>query len=101
MRQLLTTESGSVYEVDHDLGFWRKNNDEFQRAWVGPTVVSGDLPQPNGWEELHDLLDTHGRAVTEVHVGERVYLSGRESWAFSTVIVKVENVESKPAKEEA
>ena len=101
MIQRLTTESGSVYDIDTDLGFWRKNNAGFQRIWAGPTVVSGDLPQPNGWEELHELLDTHGRVVTEVHVGERVYLAGRDSWAFSTVIVKAENVESKPAKEEA
>ena len=96
MRQLLTTESGSVYDIDTARRFWMRNSDGIQRIWDGPIVVPGDLPQPNGWEELHELLGTHGRAVTEVHVGERVYLSGRDSWAFSTVVVNVENV-----KEEA
>ena len=101
MRQLLTTESGSVYDVDHDLGFWRKNNAGFQRIWDGPIVVPGDSPQPRTRIELDALLEESGELVDEVGVGQRVYLAGRDSWAFSTVIVKVENVKREPAKEES
>jgi len=101
MRQLLTTESGSVYDVDTAWGFWMRNGDGNQRIWDGPIVVPGDSPQPRTRIELDALLEESGELVDEVKVGQRVYLAGRDSWAFSTVIVKVENVESKPAKEES
>lgn len=86
-----TTETGSVYEIDVENQFWRKNNGPSERIWTMKSIP--ELTQPTTLGELMKRLETVPDVEVPV-VGERLYISGKDEWAFSTVIVSVEEVEA-------
>lgn len=85
-----TTETGRVYYIDLEGGFWfRSPYFSTQRLWdirAGSEKV-WPWDKPEVWEDR----------VPEV--GEHLYIASREVWFVSTLIVSIEEVENLPIKE--
>ena len=78
----LTTESGRVYDVDVETGFWsRSPNFYTQKLWALKAGTEKVWPheKPEVWE---DRLPT---------VGEHLYVASRKEWYVSNKIVLIEN----------
>lgn len=79
----ITTESGSVYSIEHDIV--RKHNsygrlvDAF-KLWEMKSVP--DVPIT--WEKLWELPHT------DPVVGQHAFIAGRDSWWLTTKVVTIE-----------
>jgi hypothetical protein len=85
-QMILTTESGSMYNLDG--GFCIKNGEfQFKIWWaycfeLTEGMRTNDLPQP------FDEKDT-GRRLP-LQVGKCMYIGGKDGWWVSTPIVSIE-----------
>lgn len=77
----LTTRSGSVYFIDEESSFWRKNNDQWERIWQMHCIHPEDFMKWNNKEEYERL---------PLQVGKKLYIAGRDIWWLSTEIVSIE-----------
>lgn len=78
----ITTETGSVYEIDD--GLCIKKNAEGERIDAFKVWVMKPVPDDiTTWEEIHDLPQG------EPEVGKRLYLAGRDVFWISTQVVSV------------
>lgn len=82
----VTTESGSVYEIDKERGFWRKQGDLYERIWIFAHIDPDNLPET--WDEMNALPN-----ADKPEVGMRMYLSGKNMWRITSKIVDVKEVE--------
>lgn len=88
MKIAATTETGSVYHIDLDSRLWNKNDHgPRQSIWLMKTLPAD--PQPRNWQEAFALLETQPEVDTPV-VGQRLYISGKETYHLSTPIVSIE-----------
>jgi hypothetical protein len=85
MMLIIKTETGSVYSIHH--GIYEKNWQFPQKVW-SLKMLDADF-QPQNTQELYDELSKVEEVERPV-VGKRMYISGREGWDYSTVIVSVD-----------
>lgn len=85
-----TTETGAYYVIDNEGQFWRKNEGPTQRTWSMKTLPAE--PWFNNWHDAYAALSEVDETDTPV-VGERLYISSRDEYYLSTVIVAIEECE--------
>lgn len=80
----VTTEAGSVYDIDSH-GICIKTNAEGRRVGsFKPFIVKPVPVSVRSWWEIHELPD--GDPV----VGQCMYISGLNTWWLTTPVVSVE-----------
>ena len=84
----VTTTTGSKYYIDHDTGWWTKNNG----IWAPLTrLATGE------WDGTrHNVPDiTEWAEVEKPEPGKNMYIQGRgmHDWWLTTPVVSVEEVE--------
>ena len=83
----VTTATGSVYLVDYENRFWKKNNEPTERLWFlqQSAVPASEIEYPwvnrDKWEDVE---------VPEI--GKHMYIASRDVWYISTEVVSVEDV---------
>lgn len=88
MAEKYTTETGRVYVVDMEAGFWSRLSkttgeaEAMERLWVLQAGKKTEYPNqnPSNWED---------RAPK---VGEVLHVASRDVWFVSTPVVKIEKV---------
>lgn len=91
MTLVIKTETGSVYSIRN--GIYMKNGGNPRKIW---TLKSLDADfQPINFDDLHNELEKTPN-VDRPEVGKRMYISGREGWNYSTVVVSVEEYHDLP-----
>ena len=81
-----TTETGSVYTVDRENGFWKKNDGGYERIWdlrVG-TTLTHPADDPENWERAQ-----------YPEVGKHMFIACRAFWYTTTKIVSIEELDRK------
>jgi hypothetical protein len=79
----VTTESGSVYDID-DHGICIKTNADGERVHAFKVfTMKSFLTLPSSWEEIHQLPESRPK------VGQHLFVSGRDVWWISTKVVSV------------
>lgn len=76
----VTTESGSVYRIDTEAGFWTKNGGPPERLWdlqVGDTLA-WPWNCPTGWSR-----------AKEPEVGKNMYIASRDVQFVSTKVAEI------------
>ena len=80
----VTTESGSVYEISEH-GICVKTNSDGYRVDAFKAMTIKAVPDSaSSWEDIYNTPD--GDPV----VGQRMYISGLNTWWLTTPVVKVE-----------
>lgn len=78
------TQSGSTYLIDEERGFWKKNNDSWERIWWAYSVPASIGSFKAAYETEEKLSLT---------VGFRMYIGSREVWWLTSVIESITEVE--------
>lgn len=84
MKKKVTTKSGSIYLIDEERGFWKKNNDFGERIWWAYGIYGEDVAKWFNKEELDKQ---------PIKPGVHLCIGGRDVWWISTPIVSVEEIE--------
>lgn len=84
MIQKVTTKSGSVYLIDQERHFWKKNDDPWERIWQMYCINPEDFLKWNNKEEYEKL---------PLQTGKKLYITSRDIWWLSTEIISIEEVE--------
>lgn len=80
----ITTESGSVYEID-DSGVCVKINFEGRRVDAFKPFTVKPVP-----DSVHSWLGVHEAPDGDPVVGQRMYISGLNTWWLTTPVVSIE-----------
>ena len=75
----------SVYWVDLEGGFWRKNQGGLERLWGFGALPGGAEDGIPDWSEVRDALEERDPVI-----GERLYVSSRDLWYLSSPIERIE-----------
>lgn len=85
MQTIITTESGSVYTLQH--GFWRKNNGSFNKTWRKFCISNETIESAKTWQDIYDA------EPLPLQVGLRMYITSRDEYWLSTPIVSIEETD--------
>ena len=95
----VTTESGRVYEIDREEGFWRrlpKSDAEYPMGWERIwQLKSGDVLAWPWNDDTDSFVD-----VPEPVIGKYMFISAKNVWWTSTEVVSIEHVPSPFSTEE-
>jgi len=84
MRVKITTETGSVYNIDEHGICVKTDKDGNRIDAFKPYVV---IPVP---DDVKNLKEVFSLPQGEPVVGQRLYISGLDNWWLTTRVVKVE-----------
>lgn len=87
----VSTETGSYYDIDLDVGLWSKNSAGRQSLWEYAAV-------PDWQDKRSEVMNVglvewsrkHGRMFEIPKVGECLYIMGRDTWWLSTRVTSIE-----------
>jgi hypothetical protein len=88
----ITTESGRVYDVDTEAGFWYRHPKagEYQNGWERLWEFKAHAHYSEGridWPHADDTWEDRCPVA-----GEHLYVSCRDKWWISTAVATVEEV---------
>lgn len=76
----ITTETGSVYTISNDGAWWSKNGSHRNKVWDKYCIS----------DEITRLNEVYTAERLPLTIGLRMYITGKDEWALSTAIVKIE-----------
>lgn len=87
----VVTESGAVYLLDFQEGFWKYDDDDWERLYKFKVAAHSEDDQRLGYPSSYP---EHWNDATEPQVGRRMYMSNGKmhDWRISTPVVSVEEV---------
>jgi hypothetical protein len=82
----VTTESGSVYDIDENSRVCRKYNPQGVGVDAYKVYVMKAVPDKVlTLEEIYELPES------QPEIGKRLYTSGKDSWWISTKVIAIDN----------